>query len=319
MTLRALWDLVEVPTKLASALPFLVGSLWALRERGRWEVPRLVLMALSLFAIDMAVTLINHWTDFRRHHGENDSRNPLVRHRIPETRAALVLVALGVVGVGCGLWLSAQAGIWVLLLGTTGVVVGVLYSFGPLPISHTPLGEAASGLTMGGIIPLVSAMVHFPQDFFLAARWNEEWLSLHVRWRELAPLAAYAWPLVFAIAALMLANNLRDLQRDRQAGRRTLAVVLGRGAASGVMVGLAVLTYLGPFLALGFALVSPYLSIVFVTAPLALTCWGRFLRRQRDPDAFGAAVVGLAAVGLGLILSLIVEIIVMGPNPWPGR
>src|SRR5699024_461431 len=83
-----------------------------------------------------------------------------------------------------------------------------LYTGGPLPIAYTPFGELFSGFLMGTVIIGIS---YFIQTLTLST--DVIWISI---------------PIAIFIGAILLANNIRDLDNDEQSGRKTIAILLGR-------------------------------------------------------------------------------------------
>src|SRR5579859_4167143 len=121
---------------------------------------------------------------------------------------AIITVAIGVV---IGLLLTALSGPLLLWIGLGGVLVVILYTAGPLPLSYVGLGELAVFIFMGPLMVLGGYYATTGQ------------ISLQAVWAAL--------PIAFLCAAILHANNVRDLEADRAANKRTLAVLLGRGFA----------------------------------------------------------------------------------------
>ena len=116
--------------------------------------------------------------------------------------AAAALLALPVIaGAGPAPW----------CIGLVGGLVVLAYSGGKTPLSYLPVGELVSGGVMGGLIPLgVAAAVHGIVD-------------------GLALILAI--PFIIGIGLVMMTNNISDIEKDRQARRKTLPVVVGRPTA----------------------------------------------------------------------------------------
>lgn len=127
-------------------------------------------------------------------------------------RSALALaVGLLVAAFTLGGYVIWHAGIIPLIIGIIGAIFVVLYSAGKTPISYLPIGEAVSGIVMGGLIPLACYYV-------LADR--------------LTPLALlWAVPEILGVGLIMFTNNTCDVEKDIEAERHTLSVVLGRTKA----------------------------------------------------------------------------------------
>lgn len=123
-----------------------------------------------------------------------------------------------------GLALVFERGVGLLVLGALAILAGVLYSEGPLPISATPFGELLVGAIMGPI-EVVSADI--------AASGSTSALAL-----------VYSIPVGLMVTSILLANNLRDVDKDRDHGRRTIAVLVGRRRGSIILVCLVASVFL---------------------------------------------------------------------------
>src|SRR5690625_29895 len=97
---------------------------------------------------------------------------------------------------------------WVALIGVIGMLVGYLYTGGPIPIAYTPFGELFAGFLMGTVMIGISYYIQ----------------TLTVT-KEVVLISI---PNAIFIGSLLLANNIRDLDGDEKSGRKTLAILVGR-------------------------------------------------------------------------------------------
>ncbi|GGF97447.1 1,4-dihydroxy-2-naphthoate octaprenyltransferase [Paenibacillus albidus] len=231
MNARIFLKFVELPTKVASMIPFLLGSLYALYRFEDFHVLRFGLMFVSLLSFDMATTAINNYYDFKKaakKHGYGyETHNPIVRYQLKEPVVVAVIVILLVLAAGGGLALVAQTGLLVFALGGLSFLIGILYSFGPIPISRMPLGELFSGLFMGFVIIFISAYIH-TENTVVALLLQEGWVKLQINIVEVLYLFWFSVPAILGIAGIMLANNICDMDDDVENRRYTLPVYIGR-------------------------------------------------------------------------------------------
>lgn len=228
------WKFVEIQTKVASMIPFAIGTLYAMYRFDSFHALNFALMFFSLLAIDMTTTAINNFYDYktaRKKEGYGyESHNAMVKHRISDRRALATIVALFLLATGAGIALVAQTGLVVLVLGALSFGVGILYSFGPLPISRMPLGELFSGLFMGFLILFLSAYIH--TDGQLAAiAYVEGVARIDLNLVEIGFLFLVSIPAVACIANIMLANNICDMEEDLENRRYTLPIYIGKAHA----------------------------------------------------------------------------------------
>ena len=108
----------------------------------------------------------------------------------------------------CGVYLVVVAGWVLLLIGAASILAGVLYTGGPRPYGYEGLGEVFVFLFFGIVAVTGSYYVQ----------------TEHLEWEAFV----LAVPVGLLAAAILVVNNVRDLETDRRAGKRTLAVRLGR-------------------------------------------------------------------------------------------
>jgi 1,4-dihydroxy-2-naphthoate octaprenyltransferase len=160
----------------------------------------------------------------------------------------------------CGVYLIAVAG-WVLLaIGAASILAGVLYTGGPRPYGYEGLGEVFVFLFFGVVAVTGSYYVQ---------RQELVWEAL-----------VLAVPVGLLAAAILVVNNVRDLETDRRAGKRTLAVRLGRDRARGLYAAMLVGAYATALLPWLLGPLSAWLLLPWLTTPLA----GRLERTVRTHD-----------------------------------
>ncbi|MDQ0192305.1 1,4-dihydroxy-2-naphthoate polyprenyltransferase [Paenibacillus wynnii] len=231
MNVRTFLKFVEIQTKVASMIPFLLGTLYALYRFDDFYVLRALFMFVSLLSFDMATTAINNYYDFKKaskKHGYGyETHNAIVHHKLKESVVVATIVMLLLLAAGGGIALVTQTGLLVFLLGGLSFLIGILYSFGPIPISRMPLGELFSGLFMGFVIIFISAYIHTDESV-VALLIQEGWVNLHVNILEVLYLFWFSVPAILGIAGIMLANNICDIEDDIENRRYTLPVYIGK-------------------------------------------------------------------------------------------
>jgi len=253
-TFRSFLDLVEIRTKVASMLPFALGTVYALLRFGEFRPLHALLMLVSLLSFDLVVTAMNNYYDYRkavRTHGYGyEEHNAIVKHGFKQWVVVLLIVLLFATAVTAGILLVFEAGPLVLLLGFLSFGVGILYSFGPIPISRMPLGELFSGLFMGFVITFVATYIQVPPDTIASLEYAEGWFDLHVNGLEVLLILSVSVPAVASIANIMLANNISDMEEDVENSRYTLPVYIGRAGALKLFAAIYYVSYLDMFVLL---------------------------------------------------------------------
>jgi len=196
----------------------------------------------------------------------------LVTHA--QMRLAIVL-AFAVASVP-GLALAAVIGPQVIVVGLASFAAALGYSGGPKPFASLGLGEVFV-FAFFGVVGTVG--------------------SAYVQTKHLTALAfSVSVPVGCLAAAILLANNIRDVDTDAAAGKRTLAVRIGRGPAKAVYVALFVVAYAATVaLALGFG--RPWALLALASAPLAVQPL-RLVRTRTDARSLIQALVATARLQL---------------------
>ncbi|NUU60172.1 1,4-dihydroxy-2-naphthoate polyprenyltransferase [Paenibacillus agri] len=234
MNVRSFLKFVELPTKAASMIPFLMGTLYALYRFEDFYILRFGLMFISLLSFDMATTAINNYYDFKKAsktYGYGyETHNAIVHFKLKERTVVATIIILLVLAAGGGIALVSQTGLLVFLLGGLSFLIGILYSFGPIPISRMPLGELFSGLFMGFVIIFISAYIH-TDNSVVSLLIQGGWVNLHINLVEVIYLFWFSVPAILGISGIMLANNICDIEEDIENRRYTLPVYIGRERA----------------------------------------------------------------------------------------
>ena len=182
--------------------------------------PLSVTMCLVLLAIvvlmQSAVNTFNDYYDYVKGTDSEDayveeSDAVLVYNNVDPRSALFLAIGMLSCAFALGVYAIVKAGYVPLVIALVGALFVVLYSAGKSPISYLPLGEAVSGIVMGGLIPLAVYQV---------ITGNLNFLMLPV-----------SIPTIIGVGLIMFTNNTCDIERDIEAGRRTLPVLLGRETA----------------------------------------------------------------------------------------
>jgi 1,4-dihydroxy-2-naphthoate octaprenyltransferase len=279
---RDWWQLARPPTLPASVVPVLVGTAAAPRPVA-WPLV-LVMLAVALL-LQIATNMVNEYADF--HRGVDDPGSVgiagvLVRGQLdPPT---LRRVALGTYGAALilGLVLVAARGPVLLGLGVLAILAGFLYNAGPRPLSATAFGEVLVFFMMGPIEVLVSEVA--------------------AGGRVSAAGIAASLTVGALVAAILLANNLRDREKDAARGRRTLAIRLGHARGRAVLRGLVVGGAVWPALAALAGWLPATAALTLVMVPVGWWTVDRLV----EAGALRRAVllVGRLHLATGLLLAV---------------
>ena len=272
----ALWWQGARPRTLGAAIsPVFVGTAVASRY-GSVVWWRAVLALVVALALQIGVNYANDYSDGVR--GVDLARKGPLRLTasglVPAAsvkRAALLAFAAA---AAAGLVLAVAVDLRLILVGVVAIAAAALYSGGPRPYASAGLGE-------------VSVLVFFG----LVATCGSAYVQL-----ERVPWLAVGGAVTVGLlaCAILLVNNLRDVESDAVAGKRTLAVRIGAAATrslytASVTGGLAVPLALAP--------AAPGALLALAAAPLAAGPV-RTVATRRDPPSLVAALVATARLQL---------------------
>lgn len=285
------WILAMRPRTLPVSLaPVLVGSAVA-SAAGSLRVGPALVAAVGALLLQIGSNLANDVFDFEKG-ADTETRigPPRAAQTGLLTAAALKRGMVVVFGLAtfCGLVLAWIVGPVILVVGGISILAAIAYTGGPWPLGYHGLGDITVFLFFGFVAVIGTT---------------------YVQTASILPLAILAALPVGALAtAILVVNNLRDVDSDRAAGKKTLAVRWGRRGARvewAALVGGAYLSAIVPWLVFGEALwvLLPWLSL-----PRALSLW-RVIETSEDGPALNEALAGTAqltflfsllfAVGLG--------------------
>ena len=293
---------IRVFSFTASVVPILVASALAVADGafagGQVRQPLLaVAMLVASVACHAGANLANDYYDHVKGVDTEESLGPskVIQQGLlspAEVRRGMV-VAFAVATV-IGLGIVAASGWPVLVLALASLAAAYLYTGGPKPLGYVALGEITVFLAMG-IGMVVGA-------YFVLAR--------HV---TLASVLV-ALPIACLVALILHANNIRDVDLDRAAGKVTLATLVGRRTANVEYALLAGAAHLAILLLVA---VEPRLwpaVLACLTLPTAARLV-RMLQRAQDPQGLNVVLRRTAGLHLrfgllltaGLLLGALVE------------
>jgi 1,4-dihydroxy-2-naphthoate octaprenyltransferase len=266
----------RVRTLPAAIAPVLVGTSLALGAE-HFHPLAFVAALLGAIFIQVGTNLSNDYSDARRGADSEDRLGPVrvtAGGLVPPRQVLVATYVSFGLAVACGAYLVAVAGPELLAVGAASILAGVLYTGGPRPYGYEGLGEVFVFLFFG-IVAVTG--------------------SYFVQVQEL-PWQAFvcAVPVGLLASAILVVNNVRDIDTDARAGKRTLAVRLGRRRTRtlyGLMLAGAFLTAPLPWL---LGSMRAWLFLPWLALPLA----ARVLRTVRTRSDGPALNQALAMTGL---------------------
>jgi 1,4-dihydroxy-2-naphthoate octaprenyltransferase len=285
-TLR-LWLLAARPRTLPAAVaPVLVGSSLAVTVDDFSVLPFVAALIGSIF-IQIGTNLSNDYSDARRGADTEERLGPVrvtAGGLMPPKRVLVgTYVAFGI-AVAAGLYLASVAGWELLVVGAASILAGVLYTGGPRPYGYEGLGELFV-FVFFGLVAVAGSYYVQTED---------------LRWE----VFALAVPVGLLASAILVVNNVRDIDTDRRAGKRTLAVKLGRDRARLLYAAMVMIAFAAPPATWAFGGLSAWLLLTLAALPLAPPLIETVSSRTDGPALNGAlAGTGRLLAVFSLLLS----------------
>lgn len=251
---RQAWLIGIRPASLsASMIPVLVGTA-AAEPRHLPHPLAFVAALLAAMCIQIGTNFANDVFDFRSGADSEARIGPrrlIMSGAISPREATLAAVTVFGLAALLGLYLITVGGAPILVIGVLSILAGVLYTGGPWPLGYHGLGDLFAFTFFGPVGAIGSAYL--------------QTLSVSTT----AVLASL--PVGFLITAILVVNNLRDIDTDRRAGKRTLATRLGARWTRVEYAALVAASYLVPpviWLLTGRGALFP---ITLLSLPLAVS------------------------------------------------
>ena len=253
-SLPSVWFQATRPFSLtASVLPVVIGAVLAASAEGPvlWPLFPLIVVCSLLFHI--GTNMVSDYFDYRRGVDRDETfggSRVLIEGLVTPKQLLAVGIILFAIGFSLGLLLVAVRGWPIFILGVIGLLGGWFYTGGPVAYKYVALGDLLVFILMGPLMVIGS---------YLALTGG---FSLTVLYASL--------PVGCLVAAILHANNLRDIAHDARADIKTMAMVLGMPAAKAIYVGLVGGAYLVVLVMVLAKLITPLALAVGITLPLAL-------------------------------------------------
>jgi 1,4-dihydroxy-2-naphthoate polyprenyltransferase len=234
----------------ATYIPIALGGVLAW-QAGSFDPAALLLALMGTLALQIAANLFNEYYDHQKgvEAGKSHGLGMILKngHLTPQ-QVLMAALANVLVAVLIGLYFVATTGWVILAIGLAAVLVVFFYTATRFALAYNALGEIAVFIFMGPLIVFG---------------------AYYVMVEKLDPLPFEAsLPIAFLVAAILHANNLRDLEADREGGKTTLATLLGR---QGARWEYALLTFGAPLTAIVFILTGDYppsTALAFLSLPV---------------------------------------------------
>ena len=290
------WKVALRPFALpASTMPVIFGTALAVAIGGAVFKPILFLSALlAMVLLHSGANLLNDVYDYQK--GIDVHVNPVsgavVRGWISKREGLVVAWSFKILGIALGLFIFSQVGIPILWIGIPGVLIGVIYTWGPFELKYNALGDFAVFLNFGILGSLGAWTVQTGSPSWVPVIW--------------------AIPMAILVSCILHSNNWRDIQGDVDRKIHTIANILGDNRSEkyfafllfspfvfiAALIALTWITGLEPKMPITFLL-------VFISIPLAVKLLKKGKNRYKSNNPLDFLALDGATAQLNLLFGLL--------------
>ena len=295
MNFKIFAELIELKAKTASIFPFILGVAYSLYHYQIANFGPLIIYFVAMFCFNCFVDIWDNYNDYHKAVDTEDYKkntNIIGRENLSLPLIKGLLLFFFSISLILGLIVAGLVGWPVFWLGLFCYFIGIFYSAGPKPLSSLPVGELASGLTMGYLIFLICVYINTSAVFV----WD---------FATLASTFLVALPSTLLIANLMLANNTCDLEEDEGNHRYTIVHYIGRKNALRWWTLAIILAYISIVGAVVLGLISPLMLLMFILLPFIIKQARPYLQRQVKSETF------IASVKILMVFSLLQAVLML--------
>ena len=285
------WLLASRPkTLLAAVVPVMVGSALAISMK-KFYLPYSIVALLCSILIQIGTNFTNDLYDYLKGSDTIKRKGPrrvlatgLIS--VSEMRLAIILI-FGLTFV-LGLYLVYSSGILILWVGILSIFAGIIYTAGPFPLAYNGLGDLFVFIFFGVVGTMGTYYLHTQEISIIAF--------------------IVSLPVGALITNILIVNNYRDIEEDREANKKTLTVILGRTFSRWQYIFLIMISYLTSFIMYLNFNYKLWIFLPMLTIPISIilikmlyTLKGQELNKTLELSAKFAGIYGLL-LSIGLIL-----------------
>ncbi|MBW1799677.1 MAG: 1,4-dihydroxy-2-naphthoate polyprenyltransferase [Deltaproteobacteria bacterium] len=277
------WMMAIRPKTLPAAIsPVVVGTAMAFHD-GTFKVLPALAALMGALLLQIGVNLANDYFDFIKGVDDKDRLGP-----VRVTQSGLIPPGQVKAGMGCVFGLAVLIGVYlinlggwpIMAIGAASIISALAYSGGPYPLGSHGLGDLFVFVFFG--------LVAVCGTYYVQAL------------RLTLPAVLSAIPVGLLITAILVVNNLRDIDSDRRAGKRTLAVILGKRGARIEFIGLVIAAYAFSLFFAITGLFPRFVLLTLLSIPMAVSIIATIM--NQEGPVLNLALAGTAKFTLAFSL-----------------
>ena len=297
--MKKFFKFIEIKTKITSIFPFFM-TLLSLIYLGEGISPlKTAVFFAAMFLFDLTTTAINNYEDTKK----NTQVLPYEREK-----AKAIMLSLFFTSTILGLWLFLLTDMVILLTGALCFFIGVIYTFGPVPLNAGPTGEFLSGLFYGFFIPFIILYINLPKGSLVELALSIEAVRFVIIVPSMVNLILLSMAPFMSTSNIMLANNICDVEKDVAVGRYTLGYYMKDKALILFKV-LYIIPYLAQTAMVLFNIL-PVISLVsLITAIPVFKNVSVFVKNPHKETTFNTSIKNYILIMTGTIVGITVSVL----------
>jgi PelA/Pel-15E family pectate lyase/1,4-dihydroxy-2-naphthoate octaprenyltransferase len=290
---------IRPPSLTAATIPVLAGAAWAFYEKTPADWRWLPLIWLAAVSIQAATNLVSEYYDYLKGNITHGSTRIIVEGLLSPRQFLIGGLVLFALAATIGLAFIALRGWPIMAIGIVGILGGFFYTATPVGYKYFGLGDIFVFILMGPLMVIGSY-------FVLTGYYNHNvlWISL---------------PIGCLVAAILSANNLRDMLPDSKAGFKSTAGLLGFSWAKIEYSALDIFAYLITVFLVIVHILPAWSLITVLTFPLAYQCVRKAMSCEpNNPDQLATLDIQTAKLHMSFGILLIAGLLVPSLNAAQG-
>ncbi|MEM3226817.1 MAG: prenyltransferase [Thermoplasmata archaeon] len=282
MNLKQFILLIRIPSFSATIVPLIIGAALSLQS-GSFNVFLWLDLFIAALFMQIATNVFNEHGDYVNNTDRFASHGfagVIVKGEATAKEVLFIAVLFYILSAILAIPLILIRGMLVLFLGIVAAAIGIIYSEGPYPISKTPFGEILVGITMGLVEIIAVELVSSGKITFSAY--------------------IFSVPVSLLVANILIGNNIRDIVKDKEVGRKTLVVILGAKYSKLLFYSITIFSYAWLFAIYNYTSRFPVL-LTYITLPFSI--WG-FILLHNKGWKYGVEIASLIYLVYGIAVAI---------------
>lgn len=291
--LLGVWRLADPKIGLASFIPFMVGTALAFDQVMRIDWGLALAAYAAVFLVEVGKNAVNDIYDWRSGADQAvlpDERSPfsggkrtLVDALLTENDLFVIAWIAFLLAGMVGIEVARRSSMQLLILGLIAAIISIIYVMPPFKLAYRGLGETAVGLVYGPGIVLGSLLLQ-------GGRIDGE-----------ALVASATFGIL--IALVLLVNEFPDERADRDAGKRTLVVRLGRDRSESLLALMFSVAFAIPTILVAYGKIPFRMSWILIALPVAIAAYQQIQSTKHAPPVLGQALTLITYVVAGVAVA----------------